>query len=108
MITILNEKNKLAYANLFEKARKELGLETPFTNLDQYFAHINDLLGKDPKYILLPLDEDPFEINANTRTIKVPASFSKCASVQEDANAEMIVFTIDRYFDFVDLNTCDI
>lgn len=58
--------------------------------------------------MLLPIDEDPFEINADTRTVKIPTSFSKCASVQEDANAEMIVFTIDRFFDFTDLDTCQI
>lgn len=108
MITILNDKNQEAYSKLFEKACQDLKIEDPFTSLDEYFAHMGDLLEIDPKYMLLPLDEEPFEIDANSRSIKVPSGFAKCASVQDDANAEMIVFTIDRFFDFIDLDTCSI
>jgi hypothetical protein len=60
------------------------------------------------KYIMLPLDEEAFEINLNTRTIAIPASFSACASVQSDQLAETIMFIADRYFDYMDLATTEI
>lgn len=49
---------------------------------------------------MLPLDEVPFAINANTRTISNP----KITIVQNDQNSEVILFTIDRYFDYKDLD----
>ena len=57
---------------------------------------------------MLPLDEAPFEIDANERTIKVPGAFNKCAGVQGDNLCEIITFTVDRYFDYVDLETTTI
>lgn len=57
---------------------------------------------------MLPLDEAPFEIDANARTIKVPEVFNKCAGVQGDNLCEIITFTVDRYFDYVDLETTTI
>lgn len=64
-----------------------------------------DLISINPNYALLPLDEPPLEIDANTRQISVPSSFSKCAGVQNDQLCEIITFTVDRYFDYVDLDT---
>lgn len=57
---------------------------------------------------MLPLDEEPFEIDANTRSIKIPAAFNKCAGVQNDNLCEIITFTVDRYFDYVDLERTSI
>lgn len=57
---------------------------------------------------MLPLDEAPFEIDANARTIKVPEAFNKCAGVQGDNLCEIITFTVDRYFNYVDLETTTI
>lgn len=74
-----------------------------FLSLDGYFAHMNHLVNVQPKFVMIPSDESPFEINANTRTISVPASFSKCAGVVGDNMCEIITFTIDRYFDYTDL-----
>ena len=71
-----------------------------FLSLDGYFAHMNHLVSLQPKFTMIPTDESPFEINANTRTINVPASFSKCAGVVGDNMCEIITFTIDRYFDY--------
>jgi hypothetical protein len=51
-----------------------------FTGLDDYFAHIGDLIALDPIFAMLPLDEEPFKINANTRDITIPSSF-KCVGV---------------------------
>ena len=75
-----------------------------FLSLDGYFAHMAELVSIRPDYVLIPSDEDPFVIDANTREIKVPAtSFGKCAGVVGDNMCEIITFTIDRYFDYTDL-----
>ena len=60
------------------------------------------------KYVMMPIDEEPFKIDLNTRTIEVPQSFSKCASVQSDQLAETIIFIVDRYFDYMDLANTEI
>lgn len=58
-----------------------------------------DLLALDPNYMMLPIDEAPFVINANTRDIAAP----KIVTLQNDQLAEMVIFTIDRYYDYMDL-----
>lgn len=61
------------------------------------------------KYSILPIQEDYFEIDANTRTITVPEVFRKNGlGVMGDNTAETIYFKINRYFDAMDLNTTDI
>lgn len=58
---------------------------------------------------MLPLDEEPFEIDANKRTIAIPSHFrSNGVSVVGDEIAETVFFKIARFFDAMDLNTCDI
>ena len=79
-----------------------------FLSLDGYFAHIADLVSIQPSYVLIPSDEAPFEIDANSRTIKVPSAFNKCAGVVGDNMCEVITFTIDRYFDYTDLANASI
>jgi len=52
----------------------------------------------------MPADEEYFEIDANTRTISIPTLFKKYGvGVDGDHLAEMLVFKIDRYFDYQDL-----
>ena len=104
-----------AYDDLFTRARQLLidneilSVDAPeFTGIDDYFAHIGTLIKLNASYAMLPLDEAPFEIDANERTIKVPAAFNKCAGVQGDNLCEIITFTVDRYFDYVDLETTTI
>jgi hypothetical protein len=58
-----------------------------------------DLLALDPAYMMLPIDEAAFTINANTRAISTP----KVVTLQNDQIAETLTFTIDRYFDYMDL-----
>lgn len=117
MITVYNPNNyaqetflRMAYNDL-----KGLGKLTQaeidaqgFKSIHNYFAHMGDLIEHKTVYALIPSDESPFEINANTRTIKIPAEFNKCASVVGDDMCEIITFTIDRYFDYVDLTDTDI
>lgn len=58
---------------------------------------------------MLPLDEDHFTINANTRAITIPDSFKKNGlAVQGDHLAEIVYFKIDRYFDYMDFNNTEI
>lgn len=119
MITVFDSSNyaqqvflKEAYAtlaaqgNILNQAEIDAG---KFLSLDGYFAHMQQLVSLRPSYVLIPSDEEPFEINANTREIKVPtSSFGKCAGVVGDNMCEIITFTIDRYFDYVDLANANI
>lgn len=86
-------------------------------SLETYFTYIEDLIkikkGENTtygrKYSILPIQEDYFEIDANTRTITVPEVFRKNGlGVMGDNTAETIYFKINRYFDAMDLNTADI
>ena len=109
MIVSMN-KNPEKYTELFIKAHKFLGAGNDINSLAEYYGHMADFFATTEgyKYVMLPLDEDPFVIDLNSRNINVPASFSKCASVQNDQLAELIVFTADRYFDYMDLANTNI
>lgn len=115
MIVSMN-KNPDKYVEIFAEAYEFLekhglvdGSKDTFNSLAEYYGHMADFFDKQNyRYVMLPLDEDPFTIDLNTRTINVPASFSKCASVQSDQLAETIVFVADRYFDYMDLANTNI
>ena len=115
--TLLEEENKLL------DAHKGQGT---FTSLEEYFMYIGDLakihsdwvqgaledvatnwnekFAKYSRFLMIPLDEDRFKINANSRTITVPASFAQNGvSLVGDQRAETLMFEVDRYFDFIDL-----
>lgn len=62
----------------------------------------------DPYMLILPSDEGIFAIDANTRAIDIPAEFKNGIGVQGDELAEVIYFSIDRYFDTTDLYDKDI
>jgi len=95
-----DKKNGTTYLKAEVKGRPD----KTFYSIDEYFAHLEYLFNIDASYIMLPLDETPFAINANTRTITNP----KITVMQNDQNAEVVMFTIDRYFDYKDLNTAHI
>lgn len=135
MITSRNDANSSAYIALFKEAydflkanytrlteesrrtsceqlfalRDSVGR---FTSVQEYFSHLKDIYdvgGK--KYLMLPLDEPVFEINADSRDIIVPPVFKKNGvSVEGDTIAETLVFRINRFFDYADLYamTCQI
>ena len=121
MITKLNKDSSpelwKKYSKLFDEAfnwlnekdllSQEEKDEGQFTSLGQYFAHIGDLASSSSsaKYILLPLDETPIEINANTRKIKEPTDF---VTIKNDNQCEIITFVIAKYFDFKDLSEAKI
>lgn len=70
-----------------------------------YASEEDEPIGVQTKYefIMLPLDEPHLEINANTREINIPAGFKKLVGVEGDHQAETLIFSIDRFFDFMDL-----
>ena len=76
------------------------------TSLEGYFSYIVELNKINSVYTVLPLDEEVFEIDANTRTISVPQSFaSNGISVQGDEISEIVYFKVDRFYDATDLAT---
>lgn len=127
MITYINAKNAEDYQILFSKAAAVLKTAQPHViseslaqqgltwddfaigSLNEYFAYLEDIMaatsGDQQKFFVrLPLDEDVFAINADTRTISVPANFNRAGvGVQGDEMAEVVYFTIDRFFDSMDL-----
>lgn len=56
----------------------------------------------------LPLDEELFEVNADTRVITIPTNFRVNGFVLGDHLAEMLFFIVDRYYDTQDLNDTEI
>lgn len=137
MITRISKENADKYTLLFDKASAFLGLDNStddkrkILSLNDYYAHLKDLknlnfvagedeteedVGKKKSleaqqriFLRLPLDEDVFEINADTRTIAIPSDFSKNGvSVQSDEMSEILYFVIDRYYDTADLAANDV
>lgn len=79
-------------------------IKAPISSLQEYFSYIQELSSLDMTYTVLPLDEEPFEIDANTRQITVPDAFkANGISVQGDEIAEVVYFKIDRFYDATDL-----
>lgn len=107
MITKITKDNKDLYRQLFQIANESLGLsdEDAITSIEEYFSYYGDMLSiNKPILSILPLDEPVFEIDANSRTINIPAEFKKNGiSVKGDQAAEVLYFTIDRFYDNVDL-----
>lgn len=92
--------------NLLSDAELAKGL---FTTMSEYLSHAQDYIDiSKAKYLLVPLDEGVFSIDANTRLITVPPSFKTCTGIVSDNMAETVVFTIDRYFDYTDLSSLSI
>lgn len=90
-------------------ARYAIYVETGITSLDEYFHYIAELKEVSKRYTILPLDEEFFFIDANSRKIDVPKSFRDYGiAVQGDEVAEVLYFKINRYFDMDDLATKDI
>lgn len=108
MITKITPENTTKYKILFEKVNKVLGLpeKDKISTLDEYFQHLNEISLKDPSLIILPLDEEKFFIDGNSRKITIPQAFTKNGvGVQGDHYAEYIYFEIDRYFENIDFGS---
>lgn len=107
MITKITPENTTKYKALFEKVSEILNLEpAAISTLDKYFQHLNEISLKDPSLIILPLDEEKFSIDGNSRKIVIPQAFTKNGiGVQGDHYAEYIYFEIDRYFENIDFGS---
>ena len=103
-----------AQQQLFAEINAKSGGTLNITNMEDFFGNLLDIaaLGDNNeglKYLRLPVDEPIFEINANTRKIEIPSDFkSNGLSVQGDHLAEIVFFSIDRYFDYMDFMNCDV
>ena len=127
MISKVTQSNKVSYeARIAQinKALEESGSQTRVTDFESYFGNISEIKklatnfvgsasgdatsGTPGKFLLMPLDEPLFEIDANKRLINVPTEFSKNGiGVRGDHMAETLYFKIDRYFDHQDLFNVD-
>ena len=125
MAKLSNDTNSKLWQKLFKKSWLALGNpkndalkgvdkdaylsgKTSFANLAHYFSYLEQLIKIDPAYLMLPIDETPLSIDANSRIINVPPAFTECSGVQSDNYAEIVTFTIDRYFDYKDLDLAEI
>ena len=109
MITKYKDSVRLAYQKLYEDIDKASNGEIQIDNLESFFGYIQEIGELDKKFLRLPLDEPLFEIDANSRKITIPSDFAANGlSVQGDHLAETVFFSIDRYFDYMDLNNCNI
>lgn len=95
------------YQQLFEDAAKELGV-SQIPDMVTYFSYINRLRDSGKyKFIRLPVTEDYFIVDLDTRSITVPEAFDlNGIGVQGDSMAEVLYFKVARYFDDIDLSTC--
>lgn len=108
MITKVTPENTTRYQALFEKVNEILDLpeKDKISTLDGYFQHLHEISLKDPSLIILPLDEEKFSIDGNSRKIVIPQAFTKNGvGVQGDHYAEYIYFEIDRYFENIDFGS---
>lgn len=118
MITKINNTKELyraqfeAINNAFQEADQSIRINS----LEDYFSNIRQIAqltkkGSDikGKFLIMPLDEPFFEIDANARVINIPANFKKNGvGVQNDHWAEILYFKVDRYYDYQDLAALNI
>lgn len=115
MIVKVDESNQSRYNALFNKASALLGLSSPISNIRDYFRELPNIITKASEkdgeiwqyYAMLPLDEEPFYVNADTRKITIPNN-RKQIGVVGDNYAEIVFFKIARYFDTVDFGSTSV
>lgn len=117
MIIRVDNINRVQYEELFTRAYQDLvdkgvtvETATPgrFTSLEEFFSNIQHIIAANRNYLIrIPVDEPVLAIDANKRTIDT-SLFSKCVNVQSDQIAETVIFSIDRYYDYMDLKNTSI
>lgn len=98
------------YDELFQKVNEIFGYSgnDMVGDINDYFTILGSLKDKvvkeeiDPYFLILPNDEPLLKIDANTRKIDTKG-WESGIGTQGDELAEVIYFSIDRYFDTVDL-----
>jgi hypothetical protein len=100
------------YTSLFTDASEVLNSNntpTQIQSFQEYYDVLKILAKQNPIFLRVPIDEELFEINLNTRKISVPQVFEENGvGVKGDDLAEAIYFKADRYFDAQDLADTDI
>lgn len=81
--------------------------EFKIDTLGEYFNVIGTLGRIHPRFARLPIDEGTFDIDLDTRTISPPTG-NKVYAVVGDHIAEVIYFSVPRYFDMVDLGSKEV
>ena len=117
MLVQIKDSNAAYYADLFNsmkefcKSNNIPNAPDEIKDLPTYYQFLEKVraLGN-YDLIRIPAEEEYFEIDANTREIKVPDAFSKEKNrgicVQGDNTAEVVFFRIARFFDEMDLAVC--
>lgn len=107
----LTQEQYNAYLDLFEDIRQAAGIQTEIMDLTDYFYALSRLdsdVARHFSFWRIPLDEEPFKIDTNTRIITIPKNFTTHGlGVQGDHLAEVVFFQVDRFFDAVDLASCN-
>ena len=76
--------------------------------MEEFFSQIADIYSANPSFLIrLPVDEPVLAINAEKREIDTTL-FKSCVTVQSDQVAEIVIFSIDRYFDYMDFMETEI
>ena len=114
-------KNNNYYQGLFQKINEALNYseDDKILHIEDYYTALEDIkayvIGEggtvenpknDPYFLIMPVESDEylFKIDANSRNIEIPEDFRKNGvAVQGDDRAEILYFSIDRYFDLTDL-----
>lgn len=110
-------KDENIYQGLFADINKKFNYDdsNAVNDIGDYFMELDNIKQAvengqaDPYWLIIPGSEELFTIDANKRTITVPTDFAKNGiGVQGDHMAEVIYFSVDRYFDTSDLYEQDI
>ncbi|MBE5925575.1 MAG: hypothetical protein E7270_01080 [Lachnospiraceae bacterium] len=117
MKVLFNNETAELYRPLFTAAMEVLNKDKPeeewitIEDLPTYYSHLDTLKTQgQARFVRVPVVEQEgyFEIDTNTREIKVPDAFKENGiAVQFDHTAEIIYFNMDRYFDDFDLAVCN-
>lgn len=80
-----------------------------FNTIQGYYSNIEYIMELGGRYLYMPLSEEPFKIDLDTRIITTPNHFKKNGvAVVGDNKAEILYFIVDRYYDIIDLYSTSI
>ena len=100
------------YKIIFDKINNDGYLEgVQINDLVTYYSQLDEIEGiYGPEFLrILPIEEDYFSIDLNTRKITAPTALSNnqwVIGVKEDHLAELLWFKVDRFMDGQDLAIC--
>lgn len=106
MKVVITEDKRAQYEALFGELHDLTQAE--IQSLPQYYKALKQRFGGEThapnKFYRLPLDEEPMRVDLDSRMISVPTAFANNGiGVAGDANAELIFFKVDRWYDNTDL-----